>query len=118
MGVSKFFLILLALASASAIAADDVTSLCEQGIEGSYAVAFGAGTARVNLICVDKDRLSATFAQMLDDQLPGASMDSAGAFTHASIDGDQLVMSDFPPNNEDRRGHSSKGMSGYMRLSI
>lgn len=99
--------------------ADDLQGLCEQAVEGSYIAKFISDKARINIICLTNDRMVGSFTQLLDDHaVPGASISGSASFSHATIDDGQLILSDFPVNNEDRRGHSSKGMVSYLRLNI
>src|SRR4051812_15665819 len=102
----------------SMIFARDVGGLCMQGVEGTYSGKIGKNEARINLICVDKERLMASL--YLDFKVPGVpnAIDTAVNLNRASVDGDQLILSNFETGNEERRTGSSKSLVNYIRVDL
>jgi len=118
MPISTIFLTLLIVVMLSVAAlASTSAQLCSQDIEGTYGGTLDGFEVRVNLFCVDKEHIEATVCPVVAaNGVP--SIDSSTNLNTATIDGDQVILSNFLVGNADRPSGSSKTSLSYAVLDL
>lgn len=95
----------------------DVGGLCASDVEGTYSGRAGPFNVQINVFCVDKDRMMATICPVVTPD-GRVSIDAEINLSYTTIDGDQLILSNFMTGNEDRHSGSSKTTLSYARVDL
>jgi hypothetical protein len=112
----KYFTFSFLILSCVASNAGEPKYHCSAGAEGTYVGKIGSVESRINVFCLDQERLMASLDQHLEEPEEPRFVDSTVNFNYANVDGDQLIFSNFQIANQDRRLGSSKSKMAYLRL--
>jgi hypothetical protein len=99
------------------VAADPMDGFCTSEVEGTYQGRLNEDDVRVNLFCVDENRLAATVCPSLGKDR-GYDIAAVTNLSNAKFDGDNLVLASFGLENSDRRAGSSKSLISYFRVDL
>ena len=113
----KTLFIIFCLLWSFSSAAKDLQGLCEHGaVEGTYQGKIGGTDVRLNLICVEQKRLIASIA--VESKSASSYFDSVINLKNSEIDDDQLILSNFLIDHNERRSGSSKSIAAYIKVNL
>jgi hypothetical protein len=99
----------------SASSALMLNDFCKLDVEGTYSGKLGKLNGRINVICVDGDRVVASVYP--DFGVKGIeTLESVANLTRLYLDGPEMIFADFDADGPDRRGGSSKSLNFYLRI--
>lgn len=89
-----------------------IRDLCAKGIEGSYVGTLDGKAYRFNLFCVEGERIVTSFGEQT--KFTGVML----SLGEAAVDGEDLILSTFKIEHDERRDISARNTLAYLRLSL